>query len=245
MDDGARCCFDFRGRFAHFPAGDSLDLLSHRLGRAGKELAMKLLHLRGTFRSAGQGLFGRRQGVVQSHDQRVLAEDHGHRFGGEPRPLLLQPAGHAGELLCDRESVSFILFIHQDRQATNTSRLAETPSITRIKKPMWRNTRRCSATSVYFLTSPLALPGCYLSSHPKHLPSKGMAVPSLDTSFYGVPVGETRGVTICACQADHGSLSSWVDVQNMDQIAPAHLPQQISGVIGCSMVKLPKSLDRR
>ena len=32
---------------------------------------------------------------------------------------------------------------------------------------MWQNTRRYSATSVYFSTSPLALPGCSLSSHPK------------------------------------------------------------------------------
>jgi hypothetical protein len=33
---------------------------------------------------------------------------------------------------------------------------------------MWRNTRRCSTTSVYFSTSPLAMPSCSLSSHPKN-----------------------------------------------------------------------------
>src|SRR6478672_7339512 len=39
----------------------------------------------------------------------------------------------------------------------------------RNKKPMRQNTRRYSDTSVYFLTSLLAPPGCPSSSHPKKI----------------------------------------------------------------------------
>src|SRR5947208_1482130 len=56
VHDGPRGGFDFGGRLAHLDAGDSLDLLPERLGRAGEQLAVKLLHLSGPFRTLGQGL---------------------------------------------------------------------------------------------------------------------------------------------------------------------------------------------
>ena len=57
---------------------------------------------------------------------------------------------------------------------------------TRTKKPMWLNTRWCLATSVYFLTSPLGLPGCYLSSRPKTMARKGLLTLSPTLALYGI-----------------------------------------------------------
>ena len=80
MHDGAGHRFHFCGGFAHRDPGDVLDLLSQQVDGALEELSVKLLHLNGALRGAGQGLLGGRQRLVQRDDQRVIAQDHGHRF---------------------------------------------------------------------------------------------------------------------------------------------------------------------
>ena len=58
--------------------------------------------------------------------------------------------------------------------ASHVSRADEEASVPatylnqRMKKTDVAERPQASDTSVYFLTSPLALPGCYLSGHPKH-----------------------------------------------------------------------------
>ena len=74
----------------HLDPGDSFDLLPQRVGGVAEQLPMKLLHLSGAVRGLGQGLLGRRQGPVQRDHQRVVAQDHGHRFGLVARSLLLE-----------------------------------------------------------------------------------------------------------------------------------------------------------
>jgi hypothetical protein len=63
---GSRCRFDFRGRFAHIAAGNSLNLLPHRFRGVGEELSVILLHLCGAFWTAGQNpsLQGRNVGCT-------------------------------------------------------------------------------------------------------------------------------------------------------------------------------------
>jgi hypothetical protein len=62
---------------------------------------VKLLHLRGARRAAGQRLFGRRQGAVQCDHQRVAAQYHRDRPGQVARALELKGAGRLGHLLRD------------------------------------------------------------------------------------------------------------------------------------------------
>jgi hypothetical protein len=86
---GAGGRFDFRGRFSNLAAGDAFDFLPHLRGGTGEKLAVKLLHLGRANRALGQRSLGRRQGLVQGDDQRVLVQDHGHHFRSVARALQL------------------------------------------------------------------------------------------------------------------------------------------------------------
>ncbi|WP_436714656.1 hypothetical protein U8335_16940 [Roseiconus lacunae] len=56
MTDSPDSCIVFRGSFSHLATCNFLDLLSHRIGRTGKELSVKLLHLSYALRSTEQDL---------------------------------------------------------------------------------------------------------------------------------------------------------------------------------------------
>jgi hypothetical protein len=75
MDYTSRGRFDFRSRFPHYPAHDSLDLLTHGIGGAGEELPVELLHLGSALGTLCQNLFSRSQSFVKCDYQRVFAED--------------------------------------------------------------------------------------------------------------------------------------------------------------------------
>jgi hypothetical protein len=74
---------------------------------------------------------------------------------------------------------------------------------------MWQSTHRCCATSVYFVTSPLARPGCPSSSHPKDQSVRRQTPvrrrwPSPDILHYHTtrPLAKQGGNTIFGCPPD-------------------------------------------
>jgi hypothetical protein len=56
MHDSAGRSFDFRSRFAHLDASDSLDLLPQRVAGDAKQLSVKDLYLSRAGRAPDQGL---------------------------------------------------------------------------------------------------------------------------------------------------------------------------------------------
>src|ERR1051325_415244 len=99
LDDRAGRRLDFRSRFAYFNAGDSSDLLSQSIGGIYEQLAVELLYLRGALRALGQSPLRRRQGAVQRDRQRVVTQNHRHRFGRMSRAPLLERNGRLRNLL--------------------------------------------------------------------------------------------------------------------------------------------------
>ena len=64
-----------------------------------EQLPVKLLDLGRACRFPRRGLFGGRQGPVQSNHQYIFTQDHGHRLRRVARSTLLQRAGRLGDLL--------------------------------------------------------------------------------------------------------------------------------------------------
>ena len=175
---------------------------------------------------------------------------------------MLELAGHAGKLLRGIR-ISFVHFVHFNRspgdQRFSVFALSSTAhgSQQRTKKPTWQNTRKCSATSVYFLTSPLVLPGCYLSSHPKHSRQRLLSLhPTF--AFYGMTGGETRAGSRLQTLMKTGTIGRPVSLgrrlrvreENID--LPRHSPPQqrarrptIAAVMWAFRVELPMSLEHR
>ena len=87
---------------------------------------------------------------------------------------------------------------------------------TRTKKPMWLNTRWCFATSVYFLTSPLGLPGCYLSSRPKAMERRGLLHLSSTFTLYGIRLIKQGAEVAIAYFEDN-----WSDSARRPSVAPS------------------------
>src|SRR6266849_7771259 len=99
MDDGAGGRLDFRGRLAHLDAGNLLDFLAQWFGGVAEQLAVKLLHLGGAFRTLGQRLLGWRQSPVQRDHHRVFTQDHGRRLGSVAGAALLEGHRRLSDLL--------------------------------------------------------------------------------------------------------------------------------------------------
>ena len=144
LHDGAANRLDFRSRLAHFHPRDSFDLLPQRVGGAGEQLPVKLLHLSSAGRTLGHGLFGRRQGLVQRDHQGALAQDHGHRLGDVvARSSLLESDCRLGNLLAPW--LIWTCSLGWSLQVATVPRH-------QTKKPTWLNTLRYSTTSAYSLT---------------------------------------------------------------------------------------------
>ena len=120
-----------------------------------------------TFRSASAWSSPYR--CSKPHKRISLAGNHGKVFVCELAPLKL-------DLLTDHGPIAFYLIpLHLrvswlrffERCIAHTCLRSAWMIDTRTKKPVLRNTNRSSTTPVYFLTSPLDLPGCHSFSHPK------------------------------------------------------------------------------